>query len=175
MVVNKKIDALFENENGFALITVLMLLSILSVIAIAAFNTSKTELRIAGNERQEKPIFYGAESGCWRAGQWLRNLQMVVVDNYVDANLEALFQASGNGTKPVRDVNATEESIRSENGPTIPVEYSYRIGDLQNCRPIPGCNPDILRCYFKVDCSSATPDGGARTINIKVGKPTDFK
>ncbi|MCD6188229.1 MAG: pilus assembly PilX N-terminal domain-containing protein [Desulfuromusa sp.] len=60
-----------KNEQGFILITSLLMLMVLLVIGIAATNTTTTELQIAGNDKAMKQNFYVAESGWNDAVQWL--------------------------------------------------------------------------------------------------------
>ena len=52
-----------DNENGFVLITSLMMLVVLMIIGIAATNTTTIELRISGNDKVTKQTFYQAEGG----------------------------------------------------------------------------------------------------------------
>ena len=52
-----------KNEQGFVLITSLLMLTILMIIGIAATNTTIFELQIAGNDRSHKEAFYSADSG----------------------------------------------------------------------------------------------------------------
>lgn len=169
------------NEDGFVLVVALMMLVILSFIGMSALNTTDLELQIAGNDRQEKQVFYGTESGCMRGGQWLRNLQLVIVDDYVDSDLMSDYLADQDFAKAM-DVHDVSESEESNLGDTdYPVKYSYGIqeaedtsGNRMDCRPIPGNNPNLLHCYYDVTCSTATTGGGGRTIDIQVAKPTDF-
>jgi len=50
-----------NSESGFALITALLILAVLTLIGIAATTTSTTELQISGNERQYLDTFYTTE------------------------------------------------------------------------------------------------------------------
>ncbi len=52
-----------RNENGFVLITALMMLVVLMVIGIAATNTTTVELQISGNDKAAKQTFYQADGG----------------------------------------------------------------------------------------------------------------
>lgn len=170
-----------NNENGFVLVLCLVMLTILSVIGIAALNTTDVELQIAGNDKVEKQVFYGAESGCRRGGQWLRNLQMVVVDDYVDSNLMNAYITSQNfnAAMGIHDITETEETNLGDD--TYAAKYIYGVkeseaapGTRLECRPIPGNNPNILECLYDVSCTTTTSYGGSRSIDIRVAKPTDF-
>lgn len=50
-------------ENGFALVTAMILLVVLTVIGIAATQTSMFEIMISGAERRKNTAFYAAEAG----------------------------------------------------------------------------------------------------------------
>lgn len=50
-----------RTENGFAIITAMLFLITLTIIGIAATNTTSIEMNIAGNERVYKQSFYNAE------------------------------------------------------------------------------------------------------------------
>ena len=63
-----------HNEKGFALITTLLVLSILTFIGIAATTTTNFELKIAGNERVAYQRFYIADSGWKQSGPFLNTL-----------------------------------------------------------------------------------------------------
>jgi Tfp pilus assembly protein PilX len=170
------------NEDGFVLLVALMTMVILSIIGISALNTTDIELQIAGNDRLEKQIFYGTESGCTRGGQWLRNLQLAVIDDYVDSDLMTTYISEQNFSKAMSVHNVSETDESNLGNADYPVKYSYGIqesedtsGNRMICRPIPGNNPNILDCYYDVVCSTATATGGGRSIDIQVAKPTDFE
>ena len=52
---------ILNNKDGFALITAMLFLVVLTVIGIAATNTTSIEIGIAGNEKVYKQNFYLAE------------------------------------------------------------------------------------------------------------------
>lgn len=60
-----------KNEKGFALISTLLILAVLTVIGIAATNTTNFELKIAGNEKVAAQRFYTADSGWKQSGPYL--------------------------------------------------------------------------------------------------------
>lgn len=63
-----------HNEDGFVLVFALMIMVVLTLIGIAATNTTVIELTIAGNERQLSDRFYTADSGWKQAVPYLDNL-----------------------------------------------------------------------------------------------------
>lgn len=170
-----------NNQQGFILVLSLVMLAVLSVIGIAALNTTDVELQIAGNDKAEKVVFYSAESGCRRGGQWLRNLQMVIVDDYVDSDLMSAYltDQNFNSSLDVHDISPTEESNLGD--ADYAAKYVYGIkeseaspGTRLECRPIPGNNPNILECFYDVSCTTTTSYGASKAIDIRVAKPTDF-
>lgn len=52
-----------RNEKGFAMITALLILALLTLIGVMGARTSRTELQIATNHQIHSMCFYGAESG----------------------------------------------------------------------------------------------------------------
>jgi len=52
-----------KNENGFVLVTSMMVLIVLTLIGILAMNNSNTERMISGNDRIHKDTFYQADGG----------------------------------------------------------------------------------------------------------------
>ena len=52
-----------KNEQGFVLITSLLMLTVLMIIGIAATNTTDIELQISGNDKANTMTFYAADSG----------------------------------------------------------------------------------------------------------------
>ena len=60
-----------NNEQGFVLVLALFMLTICTMIGMAAMSTSTIELDIAGNERVHKETFYQAEAGSAAAAEAL--------------------------------------------------------------------------------------------------------
>lgn len=56
-----KVKDSVNDEHGFALVTALLILAVLTLIGIAATTTSTVELKISGNESQSVNIFYNTE------------------------------------------------------------------------------------------------------------------
>ena len=68
----KTITADLKNEDGFVLVTAMVMLVILTLLGTFALNATKFELQIAGNDRMHKKIFYLAESA---ANEGAQNLE----------------------------------------------------------------------------------------------------
>lgn len=54
---------ILRNEDGFVLVTGLMILLVLTLLGLAATTNTTIELQIAGNDRLHKQTFYAAEAG----------------------------------------------------------------------------------------------------------------
>ncbi len=72
MFLKKNIFA--NDEKGFALIIVLLILSLMTVIGIASTNTTNIELQIAGNEKLIVQNFYNAEAEAMKSAQYIYNI-----------------------------------------------------------------------------------------------------
>ena len=60
--VMKSFNRLLRNEDGSAIILALMILVLLTVIGIAGSNSTRTEMKIASNDKLNKITFYAAEA-----------------------------------------------------------------------------------------------------------------
>lgn len=74
-----------QNEQGSALITALIVLTLLTILGLAATNTSMLETMIAGTEKTHAEAFYAAEGGIEHLR---RNLKSLFVDKNA-ANMAA--------------------------------------------------------------------------------------
>jgi hypothetical protein len=54
-----------RNENGSALIVVLLVLAVLTLVGIGANNTTSTDIQISANEKFHKIAFYHADAGVY--------------------------------------------------------------------------------------------------------------
>ncbi len=70
------------NENGFTIVISMMILVLLTIIGIAATNTTQIELTIGGNEKIYRQNFNLAEAGVMECAQTLNQLDGIV--NYDD-------------------------------------------------------------------------------------------
>ena len=62
-----------EGEGGFVLIVALLMLAALTIIGIAATNTTVLEMHISGNDKTAKINFFAAESAALEAAQKVIN------------------------------------------------------------------------------------------------------
>ncbi|SHO45682.1 pilus assembly PilX family protein [Desulfopila aestuarii] len=61
--MNKKCHGRLIKDDGFVLVTALLVMLILTIIGITATTNTSLELRIAGNDKLHKQTFYTAEGG----------------------------------------------------------------------------------------------------------------
>lgn len=74
--LNNKQDKPYKigrNDQGFVLVTSMLIMVLLTILGIAATNTSIFELQIAANDRDYKRNFYKAEGASFEAAQELEN------------------------------------------------------------------------------------------------------
>lgn len=162
-----------NNEKGFALITTLLVLSILTVIGIAAINTANFELKIAGNERVAYQRFYTADSGWKQSGPFLNtlatppnyiNVKPAEVDyDYEWGDYEYIVRNFGDRTDfpPDKDDLPTD----SVDGSVSSVPYWYRIqhdGDQQAS----GFGTEYRDFRYQVSCNAE----GTTEVNTQVRK-----
>jgi len=89
-----------RNESGFVLVIAMLIMVVLTVVGIAALNSSTIELRISGNDRVAKRNFYDAESAAFEAGARLEAEGNV--NELVAARSSKLWlQAPSGGQDPV--------------------------------------------------------------------------
>jgi len=162
-----------NSEKGFALITTLLVLSILTFIGLAAINTTNFELNIAGNERVAYQRFYTADSGWKQSGPFLNtlatpptyiNVNPSDVDyDYTWGDYEYIVRNFGDQTNFPADANALPAG--SVDGSVRSVPYWYRVqhdGDRQAA----GFGPEYRDFRYQVSCNAE----GTTEVNTQVRK-----
>ncbi len=150
-----------ENENGFALISVILILAILTFIGIAGTNTAVFELKIAGNERQAYQKFYVADSGWKQAGPFLN--AMAAPPKFVNLTLNATFPSYdwtnqyfqivrnfGEGTDGTLNDNFP---ANTEDGAIVAIPYWYRLLYQDDVQAI-GFGTGYREFQYGVDCNA---------------------
>lgn len=162
-----------NNEKGFALITTLLVLSILTFIGIAAINTANFELKIAGNERVAYQRFYTADSGWKQSGPFLNtlatppayiNVNPADVDyDYAWGDYEYIVRNFGDRTD-FPDENDLPEDYPVD-GSVSNVPYWYRI-QHDDDRQAAGFGPEYRDFRYQVSCNA----DGTTEVNTFVRK-----
>lgn len=109
-----------SREQGFVLVLALFMLTICTIIGMAAMSTSTTELDIAGNERVHKETFYQAEAGSSAAAEALLDKEGydTWTDNakFADLGLNGYIQIpDGSFLLEPKDVNPWPGNIWQKN------------------------------------------------------------
>lgn len=99
---------LFRRENGFVLVTVMMILLILTIIGIMATSTTNIELMVAGNDKVHKQTFYQADGGTELA-------ERLVFENAVCAQIK-----NGFGVAPLNTLNGRIQVLNNAFADTNP-------------------------------------------------------
>lgn len=71
MKLIKEMGEKMKNDDGFAIITTMLILSLLTFIGMSAMNNANFEIKIAGNEKQAYQRFFTADSGWKQSGPYL--------------------------------------------------------------------------------------------------------
>lgn len=111
-------DTPLRREQGFVLITVLLILLVLTVLGFMATNNTTTELRIAGNEKTHKQTFYQADGGTELA------------ERFLFANTICSYVQSGFSNKNVRGrLWAFDEAFADGDDPALNVDPNAEVSD----------------------------------------------
>ncbi|MCG6916232.1 MAG: pilus assembly PilX N-terminal domain-containing protein [Deltaproteobacteria bacterium] len=150
----KRIWDPMKNERGMVLVVAVLILTVVTIIGIAALTTSDTELQISSNEKQLTVQFYDAEAGQIEAMEW-RTAWMT--DDFLTAGETLANFISDNAT----DVGNCD--------PADP--DTWIVGDFDN-----DCNPDLkveIRCVEETGTAVAGLTSAANDLPIQrhVGPP----
>ncbi|MCG8683622.1 MAG: PilX N-terminal domain-containing pilus assembly protein [Desulfobacterales bacterium] len=147
------------NEDGFALITTLLILALLTVVGTAAIETTSFELKIAGNERLVQERFYIADSGWTQTGPHLNALASA--PDFVNLSLlpgNTTVRNYGDGTDSVLNDTFTVNPDGIING----TSYWYRI-NYEQVYSVTKFGPGYQEFEYSVDC---TANGEAEVATI---------
>lgn len=190
------------NDRGVVLVTALMVMALLTVIGMAALNTSDTELQISGNQRLATQSFYLAEAGIQHAVGVFRGsndngaltaIQAIAgTDRPLGGGSYNVTSTAGNPPDPAvervrlvstgtvagvsKRIEATYSRVRRNNNP----DGAFAIyGDNptlnlpNNKKPIDGRDWGLPNNF---DCSGAgcsgSPTGGAAQPGLYISDPT---
>lgn len=68
----KKNSRVYKQEEGFVLVTCMMIMMVLTIVGIMASTTTQMELMISGNDKVAKSAFFRADSGIFTAPKVVR-------------------------------------------------------------------------------------------------------
>jgi hypothetical protein len=112
-----------NNENGFVLVTSMMVLIVLTLIGVLAMNNSNTERMISGNDRIHKQTFYNADGGTELAQHVVYQNTMCLDANGFTSN--SLF--NGNPAALLNGSVRVEDLIFADATPAIVTNVSDNI------------------------------------------------
>ncbi len=158
---------LSKNEDGFVLITAMVMLVILSLLGTFALNTTNFELLIAGNDRSHKEAFYSADSGIYTAAKVISQ----AIDEQADPSLPA-FSFPGTdfydelAGYTIYDV---AEDITFSLGNSNPVKVDVERGDqfmvagggAEFASGSEGIGTSSIGVYFNIDSFGTAPPGSS--------------
>lgn len=101
-----------KREQGFALVTVLLILMVLTLLGVITTNNTTTELRIAGNDKVHKQTFYRADGGTELA-------ERLVFENSICSQVKNGFTNSGLAN-PIRSRIVVFDKTFADNNPADP-------------------------------------------------------
>lgn len=94
-----------HQEEGFVLVTALLIMLVLTIIGIAATTNTSIELQIAGNDKVHKKTFYEAEGGGNLGTEIIEQAFSCPVGFGVDNTIDGIDVAELEGTVRVYDRN----------------------------------------------------------------------
>ena len=150
-----------NNKKGFALISTLLVLAVLTVIGIAVTNSTTFELKIAGNEKVAAQRFYAADSGWKQSGPYLnakatapiiKNLTLKTGDTSYDWNnyYYKLIRNFGDGANGTLNEDFPDTDV---DGAITNIPYWYRVIYQDDSQAI--AFGDGYRDFqYQVDCNA---------------------
>lgn len=149
-----------NNEKGYLIITVMLILCLLSIIGVTSVRTSTTELNIATNHTIYAMNFYAAESGIAHSAVWLKG-GGVDKDNYKNPD----FLATVEGTQSNKTSYAAEitHEVNADNEVLL---YGDEDGDY-----LWEVNTTTGRPLERVISDGTHPRGGVATVEARF-RPT---
>jgi hypothetical protein len=173
-----KKNHLLKNEEGFVLVVSLIMLALLSLLGVAATNTSTLEIKIADNNRRYTQNFYMAESAIREALQRITNNDGA--DNRADTGIQATTSSWVMSDAPLKaflEIEYDEEEEDTTPWPSKPVnaeKIKNWLLEKTNTVPAVTNDPDIpdnekpIRFAAIGPIAGATGGGGGRAL----GRPT---
>ncbi|WDP90961.1 MAG: pilus assembly PilX N-terminal domain-containing protein [Desulfobacter sp.] len=161
------------DSGGFALLATLLIMSLLTVIGLAAIKTTGFELGIARNGKTARVRFLGADSGWQQAGPYLNgrdttpppiNLNLKSGDTKRDFENNVYYKIVrnfGNGTDGVLNDDFQQATKDGQTG----VPYWYRVIGQGNTQAV-GFDQNYLDYTYEVVCNA----GGTTEVDARVKK-----
>jgi hypothetical protein len=160
-----------HNEQGFVLVTALLVMLVLTIIGIITTTNTSTELQIAGNDKVHKMTFYEAESGA------ILGTEILEQSLNCSTGFTSTSTVDGVAVRDLPDppnsrirVYARGESVGSEdlilwnNEPPAPDDLEDIIGDIAQADiayPIANLGDGVEAGYLYISGATTMLPGGA--------------
>lgn len=156
---NKTSSQFVNNEKGYVLLTSMMMLTLLTIIGIAATNTSNIDLQIATAEKNMQQAFYSAEAG-------IEHARLLLSERYSDYNKAALLLNNAGDWDFAIDGRETGKSAATDNdGDNIP---DYEGGAVWLCKsPLTSKVTYTVTVWNNED--ELTPDTDGNVVDDRLG------
>jgi len=120
-----------DNERGMILVVSLVLLCMMTIIGVAAVDTTTTEIIIAGAEKDKRATFYAAEAGVDHGRLLLQNLFVSgniakMALNPPDPDWDFALNGSQAGINTATDTNYAGGAVWISNG-SVTGGYTYTV------------------------------------------------
>jgi len=147
-----------SNEKGSTLLISILILLLLTIIGIAATNTSIIEILISGNDKLHKMTFYTAESGWQVAVSWLDNQYPEISGNKgLDNSGGGIDFSSGKYNNP--------DSFLLANNSRYSVDVKFN-----GAQSVPGYSTEFKRYTYQIDSTGTGARNSESTISVTAGK-----
>ncbi|EAT14239.1 pilus assembly PilX N-terminal domain-containing protein [Desulfuromonas acetoxidans] len=158
-----------KNERGAALIVALVVLTLLTIIGLAATNTSILETMISSTERSRAEAFYAAEAGIEHLR---RNFKSIFITNNnahlaagEDPDWDFVLNGSQVGVDAATDMSF-EGGARWITGGTLGTDYQYDVTVWNNDDGGSAIDDNDSIIYMRA--TAHVPDGGTASIEISL-------
>ena len=154
---------ILRDDGGFVLVTALLIMVILTIIGVAATNTTIFELKISGNDRTHKTTMYQAEAGA------------VLSAEVLEQNINCLTGFTKTATIAGTDVADLDGAIRTwsrtsngRNGLAMYLDPDPWKSTTETCTPMDPAGPNIsypiANLATAVELTDAYVGGGSEML-----------
>lgn len=160
----KRIEFLYRNDSGFVLVTAMLLLVVLTIIGVAATQTSMFDIMLSSAEMKKQEAFYAAEGGLDHGSVVVLPLLNANIDeDDENPTLDFLIDGSQTGLDAATGTDFEGGAVVIDNQ-TIGDGYTYSVR-LYNNRDGGGATQDIDGLVI-LGSRAQKADGGASQLEI---------
>jgi Tfp pilus assembly protein PilX len=158
-----------KNEDGFALVIALIMLVVLTLLGIAATNTTVVELNIAGNERVTAQQFDAADSGWQQAVPYLDRkasppdfINQTLAATNPDYQIVRNYGSGGDGILNSAFTAGTQDGVFAN---MLNIQYWYRV-IYSSDAAAPKFGTNYRTFQYDTECNAVTAGGSAEVATI---------